>query len=75
MRLDNLQDSQRDLLNKLNAMKSENYIQEINSLKAEKQLLQTNSGVFTGDDAPDSTPCAPCQIQSVTPLTRWQYSQ
>jgi hypothetical protein len=67
--LDNLQDSERDLLNKLNAMKSENYIQEINSLKAEKQLLQTNSVVFAGEDAPDSTPCVSFQIESVTPLT------
>jgi hypothetical protein len=51
-------------------MKSENYIQEINSLKAEKQLLQTNSVVFTGDDAPDFTPRVSFQIESVTPLTR-----
>jgi len=55
-RLDALQESQQNLLKKLNAIKSENYIQEINSLKAEKQLLQTNSGVFAREDAPDSTP-------------------
>ena len=73
-RLDSLQESQQNLLKKLNAIKSENYIQEINSLKAEKQLLQTNSGVFAGEDAPHSTPCVLCQIPCSSPLTCWQYS-
>lgn len=55
-RLDTLQESQQELLKKLNAIKTENSIQEINGLKAEKQLLQSDSGIFSGDDAPDTTP-------------------
>jgi hypothetical protein len=63
------------LLKKLNAIKSENFTQEIHSLKAEKQLLQTNSGVFTGEEIPDSTPYVSIQIQYVPSLTLWQDSQ
>lgn len=55
-RLDTLQESHQALLKKLNAIKTENYIQEINGLKAEKQLLQPDSGIFSGEDAPDTTP-------------------
>ncbi|KAG9514000.1 hypothetical protein KCV07_g8411, partial [Aureobasidium melanogenum] len=55
-RLDILHESQQELLKKLNAIKTENYIQEINGLRAEKQLLQQDSGIFSGEDAPDTTP-------------------
>ncbi|KAG9696677.1 hypothetical protein KCU95_g2066, partial [Aureobasidium melanogenum] len=55
-RLDTLQESHQELLKKLNAIKTENYVQEINGLKAEKQLLQPDSGIFSGEDAPDTTP-------------------
>lgn len=55
-RLDALHESQQELLKKLNAIKAENYIQEINSLRAEKQLLQPDSGIFSGEEAPDATP-------------------
>jgi hypothetical protein len=61
-----LQASQQDLLRKLNAIKFENYIQEIDSLKAEKQLLQTNSGISTGDDL-DSSPYVSSQINMFLP--------
>ncbi|KAI5201253.1 hypothetical protein E4T38_06197 [Aureobasidium subglaciale] len=56
--LESLQEVQQALLKRLNAVKSDAHIQEINGLKAEKQLLQpSDSGVFSdGDDAPDSTP-------------------
>ncbi|KAG9823580.1 hypothetical protein KCU98_g16222, partial [Aureobasidium melanogenum] len=55
-RLDILHESQQELLKKLNAIKTENYVQEINSLRAEKQLLQPDFGVFSGEDVPDTTP-------------------
>lgn len=55
-RLDLLHESQQEILKKLNAIKTENYIQEINGLRAEKQLLQQDSGIFSGEDAPDTTP-------------------
>ncbi|KAK6003618.1 hypothetical protein QM012_009389 [Aureobasidium pullulans] len=55
-RLETLHESQQILLKQLNAIKSENYIQEINSLRAEKQLLQPDSGIFSGGEAPDTTP-------------------
>ncbi|KAI5270173.1 hypothetical protein E4T47_06360, partial [Aureobasidium subglaciale] len=56
--LESLHEVQQALLKRLNAVKSDAHIQEINGLKAEKQLLQpSDSGVFSdGDDAPDSTP-------------------
>jgi hypothetical protein len=66
LKLDTLQASQQDLLRKLNAIKSENYIQEIDSLKAEKQLLQTNSGISTGDDL-DFSPYVSSQINMFLP--------
>jgi hypothetical protein len=67
LKLDTLQASQQDLLRKLNAIKFENYIQEIDSLKAEKQLLQTNSGISTGDDLLDSSPYVSSQINMFLP--------
>jgi hypothetical protein len=56
-------------------MNSEDNIQEINSFKAEKQLLQTNSGISTGDDTLDSSLYVSSQIQYVPPLTFWQTRQ
>ncbi|KAH0361046.1 hypothetical protein KCU65_g8968, partial [Aureobasidium melanogenum] len=55
-RLDTLQESHQELLKKLNVIRTENYIQEIDGMRAEKQLLQPDSGVFSGEDAPDTTP-------------------
>ncbi|KAI4746504.1 hypothetical protein E4T50_03211 [Aureobasidium sp. EXF-12298] len=64
-RLDILHESQQELLKKLNAIKTENYIQEINGLRAEKQLLQQDSGIFSGEDAPDTTPRKTFLLSSV----------
>ncbi|KAI4726613.1 hypothetical protein E4T49_05631 [Aureobasidium sp. EXF-10728] len=58
-KLEFLQDSNQDLLKKLNAIKSDKYIQEINSLRAENQLLQPDSGIFSGQEGPDHTPAKP----------------
>ncbi|CAD0098544.1 unnamed protein product [Aureobasidium mustum] len=55
-RLETLHESQQKLLKKLNAIKSKNYVQEIDNLRAEKQLLQQDSGILSGEDAPDTTP-------------------
>ncbi|KAI5206807.1 hypothetical protein E4T39_02338 [Aureobasidium subglaciale] len=56
--LESLHEIQQALLKRLNAVKSDAYVQEINGLKAEKQLLQPlDSGIFSAcDDVPDSTP-------------------
>ncbi|THY52197.1 hypothetical protein D6C99_04224 [Aureobasidium pullulans] len=50
-RLEELHESQQDLLKKLNIIKSENQVQEINSLKAERQLFRSsNPDPFDRDD-------------------------